>query len=287
MKTFTTARVLVVIAIALFSWLLLGPVMAILLQQMTETIPESFKSQGEYVFIHIPYIFLFLAILLGSRLILKCSLGSFLSGSCGHFRWNLFLKTGLVYILFMAAATPFASKGLYASGVNILQYLLSAIPVLILTPIQTLSEEVLFRVLPLRLVTKEKMPGTVIESLPLVVISGILFALPHIGNREVAEAETAILPILCYFLWGAGAMFISIASDGFETAIAMHTANNLFIALFVNYEGSSMPIKALFTAPQAGSVPTLIETVLVFGIISFYLWKTGFYRPLFMPGKGK
>ena len=221
MKTFTTARVLVVIAIALFSWLLLGPVMAILLQQMTETIPESFKSQGEYVFIHIPYIFLFLAILLGSRLILKCSLGSFISGSCGHFRWNLFLKTGLVYILFMAAATPFASKGLYASGVNILQYLLSAIPVLILTPIQTLSEEVLFRVLPLRLVTKEKMPGTVIESLPLIVISGILFALPHIGNREVAEAETAILPILCYFLWGAGAMFISISSDGFETGPAL------------------------------------------------------------------
>ncbi len=285
MKTFSTARVLSVIAVSLFCWLIPGSIAAVLFQRAATGLHGLPEDAAAYVYLHIPYIFLFLSMLLGTHLLLHTDFRTILSGSSGVFRRSVFWKAFLIYIALMAAAALIRGKSMHFNRINQAVLLLNAIPVLLLTPMQALSEELLFRVMPLRLVTKEKMPESLIASLPLIIISGLLFALPHIGNREVAEASNALLPVICYFLWGAGAMFISIATDGFETAAAMHIANNLFIALVVNYEGSSMPVHTLFTAPPAGNLATLFETIAVFSVIYIHACIKGLCRPRFMPGR--
>ena len=279
MERNTAPRILLVTAISLFFWLVIGPVFSIVLQQAMQPMQTGI---GMYVSLHIPYAMLFIALFSGVHLILSTDMRTFISGTSGAFRWKLSLKTGLIYLLFMAAAAPVASKGLHWSGIRLSDFLSSLIPVIILTPLQALSEEILFRVIPLRFIPQERMPRNAAEALPYTIISGLLFALPHLGNNEVTSSESALLPFICYMLWGCGAAFISVASGGFEAAIAMHVANNLFIALVMNYENSSMPVKAIFTGPMAGGIATLIETILVFTIVYFYLCIKRICRPGFM-----
>ena len=107
---------------------------------------------------------------------------------------------------------------------------------------------------------------------------------PHLGNTEVQDASTMILPMLYYFIWGALAMAFSLATDGFEAPTAMHAVNNTFIALAVNYEGSSMPTEALFIRADAGTAATLAETIAIFAILFIFAYRKGYILSGYMPG---
>ena len=156
--------------------------------------------------------------------------------------------------------------------------------ILMLTPIQTVSEEIFFRVLPAKIAYRDDAPATILQSLPLIFISGFIFMVPHLGNTEVQDASTMILPMLYYFIWGALAMAFSLATDGFEAPAAMHAVNNTFIALAVNYEGSSMPTEALFIRADAGTAVTLAETIAIFAILFIFAYRKGYILSGYMPG---
>ena len=275
---------ILVIVVSLTLWLVFGPVLALVAMHYMTALPESLSM---YIGVHIPYIMMFLGLFLGAKFLLKTKLRLLLSGSERKFRWKFFFAAALIYIIFMAVAVPFVSGGVNKSGVTLTEYIITLFPVLLLTPIQAVSEEIFFRALPARIVYKDKLPQTLLEGLPLIIISGIIFMIPHLGNREVTSSASAILPMLCYFSWGSLAMFLALATDGFEAPAAMHAANNLFIALFVNYEGSSMPAKALFTAKSAGSLATLIETIIVFLILYLFALKSGKCIEGFIPRSKK
>ena len=254
MKRFSFPRGVAVLLLSLISWLVIGPVMMIALSDA--------PGRNEYILMHIPYITLFLSLLIFSRLILGNTLRSMLSGDGSRFRYRFSVECGLIYMIATGILTPLFSGGIARNSIDVGEYLFSSIPVLVLTPMQATAEEVFFRALPKGIVYGDKSPKTLIEALPLIAGSGIVFA----------------LPLLAYFLWGSLAMFISLATDGFEASTAMHIVNNLFIALVINYSGSSMPTEALFTASSAGSVSTIAETIIVFVIVYLYSWKTGHCR---------
>ena len=270
MKRFSFPRGIAVLFLSLISWLVIGPVMMIALSDA--------PGRNEYILMHIPYITLFLSLLIFSRLILGNTLRSMLSGDGSRFRYRFSVECGIIYMIATGILTPLFSGGIARNSIDVGEYLFSSIPVLVLTPMQATAEEVFFRALPKGIVYGDKSPKTLIEALPLIAGSGIVFALFHSANSEVIAAANFILPLLAYFLWGSLAMFISLATDGFEASTAMHIVNNLFIALVINYSGSSMPTEALFTASSAGSVSTIAETIIVFIIVYLYSWKTGHCR---------
>ena len=283
-SSFNPIRGILVMVLALMMWLVFGPVLAFIAMDHMEGFPESLSM---YIGIHIPYIMMFLALLLGAEFILKTNLRTLLSGSGGKFRWAFAMQSGLLYTVFMVIATPAVSGGMRWNGIAFSSYLTAFIPVIILTPMQAISEELFFRAIPARIFYRDKLPTSPLASLPIVIISSAFFTFPHLWNREVTAASHMILPILCYLSWGGLAMFLSLATDGFEASTAMHVANNLFIALLVNYEGSSMPTEALFTASNAGSTATLIETFLVFLLLYLFALKNGKCLPRFRPKQQK
>ena len=277
-NTFSPVAGALVLLLSFVLWMDFGPLFAAFFYAYPGFKDGILGELKDYITIHIPFLTMFLGLLFGSNAILKTKLRD-LTGSADGFRLRYCLLSGLIYLLFSALLTLMHCKNVSVNEAAIQEKLVYMIPVLMLTPIQTVSEEIFFRALPARIVYKDKLPDTALKALPYAVICGILFLLPHLCNPEIVMAKEMLGPVLYYFLWGSLAAFLSMATGGFEASIAMHTANNLYIALIANYPGSAMPTEAwLIDSTDSSDITAAISAIAVFMIIyAFSLWR-GFIR---------
>ena len=142
------------------------------------------------------------------------------------------------------------------------EYLLFFVVAIILVPIQTGFEEVLFRGYILQ--------GTMLlvrNRLVLAVISGVLFALPHLSNPEASSF--GLLPYIVALV-SSGFFFalVTLLDGGIELAVGYHAMNNLFLGLVANPEGSVIETPALFTVHLTGYdlFPNVLIDVLGFAV---------------------
>ncbi|MEM7581533.1 MAG: lysostaphin resistance A-like protein [Mastigocoleus sp.] len=115
---------------------------------------------------------------------------------------------------------------------------------LILTPIQTSTEELFFRgyaIQGLSLITK--------QPFLLIVFSGLLFMFPHLSNPEVERG--AIWLALYYFSFGVFCSLITIKDNRLELALGIHAANNLF-HIFISTRDSALPVPSIWFIKQPG-----------------------------------
>lgn len=143
-----------------------------------------------------------------------------------------------------------------------LTFLLFALIALILTPIQTTSEELFFRGYLVQ-------AGSLFSrnAIFLSLLSGVLFALPHIGNPEMAANFYVVL--LSYFVLGVFLAWISIKDGTIELAIGLHAANNLFAGLVVTFPQSALPTPAIFYTTHFDPVFNLVVTIALCAV--FYM----------------
>ncbi len=121
----------------------------------------------------------------------------------------------------------------------------------ILTPLQTTTEELFFR-------------GYVMQGLGLLsrnglvlcVGSAILFTLPHLSNPEMVYGWWPLA--LYYFSFGILHAWLTLKDDGLELALGLHAANNLFAALFVTYENAVIETPALLSSSHVDGVALLL-----------------------------
>jgi membrane protease YdiL (CAAX protease family) len=139
------------------------------------------------------------------------------------------------------------------------------IPVLLLVPIQTSSEELLFRGYLLQAF------GLKIRNwLVLCFLSGLFFALPHAGNPEVSVNFWLVMAY--YFSTGMFLAFITLKDQRLELALGVHAANNIFTSLFANYKVSVLPTPALFTIQTLDATFALaayLLSIVVFWLVFF------------------
>jgi uncharacterized protein len=112
--------------------------------------------------------------------------------------------------------------------------------ILILTPIQTSIEELFYRgylIQGLSLIFKHR--------LVLVLITSILFAIPHFNNPEMHRGF--VWGAMSYFTWGVFLSTIVLEDDRLELALGIHAANNIFGFLIVNTTDSVLPTPAILT----------------------------------------
>jgi len=144
------------------------------------------------------------------------------------------------------------------------RFLPFALVVLLLTPMQTTAEELLFR-------------GYLLQAtghwgrnfLVLSLVNGILFMLPHLGNPELAAS--AILLPLFYLSFGAIFTYITLRDNSAALAIGAHAANNLYSALFANYTGSALQTESIFLVTELDAV---------YAVVSFWAMAAAFYLML-------
>jgi membrane protease YdiL (CAAX protease family) len=154
------------------------------------------------------------------------------------------------------------------------EYEIETTDALVITPIQTSSEEVLLRILPVRILQ----PDTLRSSWPVSIISALLFVLPHLSNRELSAGNSALVVVLYYALFALVITMCSLRLGGFELALGVHAANNLFVAIFVNYSGSSLPSTPLWTSLRpVGTIRDLLQlgiTLLAIALLTVKLERT-------------
>ena len=139
--------------------------------------------------------------------------------------------------------------------------------VLVLTPIQCATEELVFRGYALQgfgLLTRR--PAAIAAA------SSLVFTLPHLLNPEVHQ-HGALIMGANYFAIGMVLAWVTLRDGRLELAIGLHAANNVFLALIANYEGSALATDSVFTATVLDPVYSL--AALAAGGLLFHAWVFG------------
>jgi membrane protease YdiL (CAAX protease family) len=132
----------------------------------------------------------------------------------------------------------------------------------VLTPIQTTTEELVFRGYAMQALSLRMR-----QPLVIAAVSAFLFTLPHLANPEMQYGT--LLLAASYYTIGFLLAVITLRDGRLDLAIGLHAANNLMLALIANYEGSALTGESVFTARELDPVYSFIS--LAIGAILFYV----------------
>jgi len=226
----------------------------------------STRSIATFVLLNLTFLMLLLGIFLALRIVHKRPLLSVITPR-DHINWRR-IKQGFLLFLFFASLSAFGESllkpGLYVVSLNLERFLPFALAMIVLTPIQTTSEELLFRGYLLQwcgLATK----GLFV----LGGLNGLLFMLPHLWNPEVESGFWLVMG--SYFCIGTFLAMVTIRDGSAELAIGMHAANNLFTGLVANYENSALQTESIFLVteldPTFGFIALVVITPVMYWIL--------------------
>ena len=170
----------------------------------------------------------------------------------------------LVISAVMALAEHLLFPGRYTLSYDPERFYPFLVAVLLLTPLQAATEELVFRgylMQGLGLLTRRPML--------VATASSIAFTLPHLMNPEAIQYGVAIMAAN-YFAIGMLLATATLRDGRLELAIGLHAINNVFLALLANYEGSALATESVFTAAVLDPVYSL--AALVLGAFAFHWW---------------
>lgn len=154
---------------------------------------------------------------------------------------------------------------------NLIPFLILSVIAVLLIPIQTSTEELVFR-------------GYLMQGFynlsrnkwfPLVMTS-VIFGTMHIFNPEVAEMGYVVL--VYYIGTGFFLGILTLMDEGTELALGFHAANNLISALLITSDYSVLRTNAIFkdlSKPEVGYevfMPILFYIVLLVVFSKIYKW---------------
>jgi uncharacterized protein len=105
----------------------------------------------------------------------------------------------------------------------------------------------------------------------LSVLNGILFAIPHLSNPEMARDPALVA--LNYLSMGTFLAYITLRDRSLDLALGAHAANNLYTFLLVNTADSVIPTKAIITVMESEHPAiSLLVFVVIAGMFNFWLF---------------
>jgi len=184
--------------------------------------------------------------------------------------WRRMAHAAAVWAVFAAVSTGVEQliyPGRYHLTFDPQRFFAFAALVVVLTPLQSATEELVFRgYLSQGLARLARRPAVV------AIVSSALFAAPHLLNPEVARYGMLIMAAN-YFAIGMVLSVVALRDGRLELAIGLHAANNMFLALAASYEDSVLPSAAIVTAAEVDPWFSLVS--IVAGGAVFYWWFFG------------
>lgn len=281
---------LVMSAMTLLCWLWLGGVCSSslsLLYREEQSPLVSFLVSTAVVFS--PFLCMGLGLWLSLRYLVRMPLRRFVT-DVPRFRWKLAIAalgiTLLCYGCFELIGYISNPDGYILEFTVNWGLRLTTLPILlVLIPFQTSCEEFLFRCFPARLLCGT-LPETWGKRLSLCLLSAILFLLPHLMNPDLLASETPFAVLAYYALFGLLSMMSATLTGGFEIALGIHAANNLFVSMVCDYPESPLPGVPLMTDLHAVngwmSCMQLVATFAITGLTLYAINK----RKLFTSRRG-
>ena len=254
-------------------WLNLGPVFIRFVSNLRLTAPLK-----DYLSANAPFFAMALGLVVSARLLMRTRLKTIATDK-EKFDFPLALLCGVLYasvcFLFLIVNSIARSDDYRFSLQDIPQKLLLLPFVLLITPLQTTSEEFLLRCLPVRVFSRGTFSRNHKQVLVISGLSALFFCLPHLSNQELTFGSNAAAVLSYYLLFGFAGTYLSMRTGGFEVSMGIHAANNLFIALICNYEHSSLP--SLPLVKSSGPIGTWGEVmqlaIAMTCILLFLKWK--------------
>jgi membrane protease YdiL (CAAX protease family) len=138
---------------------------------------------------------------------------------------------------------------------------------ILLVPIQTATEEILFR-------------GYLMQGFGLLfkngivplIITSVLFGLMHASNPE-AKAHGLLIMMPYYILFGAFLGILTLLDEGAELAMGIHFANNLFSSLLICSKNSVLQTDAIFYTSVEDPGSEFISWLIMAALCFFILYK--------------
>jgi membrane protease YdiL (CAAX protease family) len=149
----------------------------------------------------------------------------------------------------------------YVLQFDLLKFIPLLLISLILIPIQTTSEELLFRGY-----LAQGVAGRTKSRWLAILIPGLIFGLMHAFNPEVKEYGFW-LAMPQYIFFGLSFGLIAVLDDGIELPMGMHAANNVFLSLFITAKASALQTNAVFEQQNINPGKETI-VLIIMGIIS-------------------
>jgi membrane protease YdiL (CAAX protease family) len=191
-------------------------------------------------------------------------------------RWNRFffgvICWGIISAIYLFGDF-FLNPNNYVLNFSVSAFIPLVIISVLLIPIQTTFEEVLFRGYLTQGVaawTKSRWAA--------ILLPATLFGLMHSFNPEIKEFGFW-LAIPQYIIYGLVFGLITILDDGIELALGVHAINNVFTSIFVTYKASALQTPALFVQQKVDPVKETIALIiisLIFITILSYKYKWDF-----------
>jgi CAAX protease family protein len=244
-----------------FFWMVLGYVPLLLL-----LVVEVDDRLVEYLAVNFSIVMMLAGLMLAVKVIHRRPLLSLITPEA-KVDWRRIGQSVLAWCV-IAAVITLIEHALYPDRYYLSfdpgQFLVYLALVLVLTPIQTTTEELVFRgyaMQGLGLLTRR--PALV------AVASSVIFTIPHLLNPEVHEHGVLIMAAN-YFAIGVLLATITLRDGRLELAIGLHAVNNVFLALVANYEGSALTTESVFTARELDPAYSLVTIVI--GAVVFHRW---------------
>jgi membrane protease YdiL (CAAX protease family) len=144
---------------------------------------------------------------------------------------------------------------------------------IILLPLQTSSEELIFRGYILQGIKKRT--GSILSA---ILISGLMFGMMHIANPEIAKIGYHIL--IYYIIVGVVLGAIAFYDSGLELSLGFHAANNLITALLITADWQAFQTDAIIvdSNPPGNGILSMLLALSMLSAFFFllnkkYKWK--------------
>lgn len=221
----------------------------------------------QFVLLMISPLMLFVGVWVAQRLVHRRTLTQLTTTTT--FRWSLVWQSMALWLGLNIVATVVEAllyPGRYEWSLDIAQWIVMAPLILLLIPIQASGEELMFRGYLL-----QAMARLWAQPVFLVLLSGVAFMLPHLGNPEMGKALGGEIPMaLNYFLMGVGTAWLSIRDNGIERAIGVHVVNNLYAGIVVGYTGSVLGTPTIIHANVIDAWFGVIVICICFAVLIFW-----------------
>jgi membrane protease YdiL (CAAX protease family) len=185
-------------------------------------------------------------------------------------RWNRYFFSFSIWgtlIIILTVGSYFLSPETLELKFDFTKFSLLLIVSIIFIPIQTATEELLFR--------GYLMQGFGIAFkngiLPLIITS-IMFGLMHGTNPEV-KTHGLLVMMPYYILFGAFLGVLTLLDEGSELAMGIHCANNLISALLISSKNSVLQTDAIFFTSVENPLIEFLSWIIMALICFFILFK--------------
>ena len=206
----------------------------------------------------------------------KTSLKDFILGVGGKLnKKECLIVLGLSASVFIINLLTDLGHNIHLRGVSFGTYAAGFLISLALIWMQTTWEELIFRGIVLRWVSKNNI-GFNKKTILAAVVSSVLFALAHVTNPEVTSRSglDQIAMVCVYTIPGMAYFLMDLYFGNLMPGIIMHWANNFMNAVLVSGEISAIAMPSLLVTTSSYSAYVTLLGVLVTKLpfLAYILW---------------